>query len=75
MSNQTPTSPVTNNLSNYAGDTQTGSSYAQVMDAFESAVISAYEQAVQNGVSPYSALAIMLDLASLETQRLTAPDR
>jgi len=40
------------------------------MDEFESALIVAYEEALQNGVLPHCALAVMLDVASTEASRL-----
>ncbi len=51
-------------------DCKIGFSTSQAMDEFESALIVAYEQALQNGVLPQCALAVMLDIASTEALRL-----
>lgn len=42
---------------------------AQAIDDFRSALIIAYEQALENGVSPGFALGAMLDWVSLEIRR------
>ncbi len=44
---------------------------AEAVDDFKSALIVAYEQALQNGISPGYALATMLDWVSLEVRRYT----
>jgi hypothetical protein len=59
------------NPDNLPDDSRVEFSAAQVMDEFESALILAYEQALENGVPPYEALAVMLGLASAETSRLS----
>jgi hypothetical protein len=41
----------------------------EAIDQFRSTLITAYEQALQKGVSPSCALGAMLDLASAEFQR------
>jgi hypothetical protein len=41
------------------------------IDDFKSALIVAYEQALENGMSPGSALGTMLDWAALEVKRYT----
>ncbi len=43
----------------------------EAVDEFKSALIVAYEQALQNGVSPGFALGTMLDWVSLEVKRNT----
>ncbi len=53
-------------------DLKNDCSTAQAMDDFESALIVAYEQAVQSGVRPHCALAVMLNVASSEALRLSA---
>jgi hypothetical protein len=45
---------------------------AEASGEFKSAVIIAYEQALQNGVSPGQALGTMLDWISLEVRRYAA---
>lgn len=41
----------------------------EAADAFKSALIIAYEQALQNGLSPYAALSAMLDWVCAEFER------
>jgi hypothetical protein len=43
----------------------------EAVDDFKSALIVAYEQALQNGISPGFALGTMLDWVSLEVRRYT----
>lgn len=59
---------------NSAEDCGAAFAAAQAMDEFESALILAYEQALESGVSPYEALAVLLGLASTETLRLSEPE-
>ncbi len=42
---------------------------AEAVDEFKSALIVAYEQALQNGISPGSALGAILDWTSSEVRR------
>jgi hypothetical protein len=51
------------------GDFQDGNASPAVIDEFKSALIVAYEQALESGVSPVHALGAMLDWASLEFRR------
>jgi hypothetical protein len=44
---------------------------AEAIDEFKSALIVAYEQALENGMSPGSLLGTMLDWAALEVKRYT----
>ncbi len=43
----------------------------EAIDEFKSALIVAYEQAIESGISPGLALAAMLDWVSLEVRRYT----
>ena len=70
MNNDKQCRPAPDEPSDSAGVSITDWPNTRAMDEFESALIAAYEQALENGVSPHSALAVMLDLASVETQRL-----
>jgi hypothetical protein len=45
---------------------------AEALAAFESALMVAYEQALDNGVCPSMVLAVMLDMAAREARRLIA---
>jgi len=44
---------------------------AEAVDEFKSALIVAYEQALQSGIAPGYALGAMLDWVSLEVRRYT----
>ncbi|MGO9483480.1 MAG: hypothetical protein ACLPX9_02685 [Rhodomicrobium sp.] len=44
---------------------------AEAIDEFKSALIVAYEQALQDGINPGFALGTMLDWVSLEVKRYT----
>jgi hypothetical protein len=43
--------------------------FADTLDEFQSALIVAYEHALEQGVSPNAALALILDMATSEMQR------
>jgi hypothetical protein len=51
------------------GDIQNGNASTDVIDEFKSALISAYEQALESGISPANALGAMMDWACLEFKR------
>ncbi len=51
------------------GDFQGGNASPAVIDEFKSALIVAYEQALESGISPAYALGAILDWASLEFKR------
>jgi hypothetical protein len=47
--------------------------FADPIEEFQSALILAYETALEQGISPSDALAVILELASSEIQRLITP--
>jgi hypothetical protein len=46
---------------------------ADPLEALQSALILAFEHALEKGISPSTALAVILDMASSETQRWITP--
>ena len=46
---------------------------ADPLEEFQSALIRAYEHALEQGISPSTALAVILDMASSEIQRWITP--
>jgi hypothetical protein len=46
---------------------------ADPLEEFQSALIRAYEHALEQGISPSNAVAAMLELTSLEIQRWVTP--
>jgi len=46
---------------------------ADPLEEFQSALIIAYEHALEQGISPSTALAVILELTSSEIQRLITP--
>lgn len=45
------------------------------LEEFQSALILAYERALEQGIGPSTALAVILELTSSEMQRLSTPRR
>jgi hypothetical protein len=52
---------------------ETNRDLADPLEEFQSALILAYENALEQGISPSAALAVILELTSSEIRRLITP--